>query len=252
MTAEAPASTPCSPSELLAVLLARELKDGELAIVGAVSAIPQAACRLAQLSQAPRLTFIAGGSGAVNPRLEPLVPSSCDWELLRASCRLPLPDVILLEGRGDMIDVFFAGGLQIDAFGNCNLVAVGEWRRPRLRGPGSVGLTFLPRARRTILYTLNHNSRTFVERVDFVSGPGWRNGSGGRPVLVATTLCLMDFDSKTRRAKVRSLHEGVTLEQVRAATGFSLLPGDLPATQAPTAQELAVLRRIDSAGVLRS
>ena len=116
-----------SIDELMAAVLARQLRPGEVAIMGAVSALPQAACRLAQLTTAPGLWFIAGGSGAVNPHLDPLVASSCDERLLDADVVLPLPDVILLEGRGDLIDVFFAGGLQIDAHGNCNLGPVGSW-----------------------------------------------------------------------------------------------------------------------------
>src|SRR5579872_6821395 len=108
-----------SVAELMTAVMARQLRPAEVAIMGAVSALPQAACRLAQMTTAPGLWFIAGGSGAVNPHLEPLVASSCDERLLDADAVLPLADVILVEGRGDLIDVFFAGGLQIDARGNC-------------------------------------------------------------------------------------------------------------------------------------
>lgn len=245
-----------SAGELMAAVMARQLRPAEVAIMGAVSALPQAACRLAQLTTAPGLWFLAGGSGAVNPHLEPLVASSCDERLLEADAVMTLPDVILVEGRGDLIDVFFAGGLQIDAHGNCNLGPVGPWRNPTLRGPGGVGLPFVARAGRVVIYSMSHNRRTFVEHVDFVSGPGFVNGHvslpGGGPSLIVTPLCTMDFDPGTHRARLATLHPGVALEQVLEATGFApVLPVTLETTPPPTAEELSILRRLDPAGLLR-
>jgi glutaconate CoA-transferase, subunit B len=244
-----------STDELMAAVMARHLRPGEVAIMGAVSALPQAACRLAQLTTAPGLWFIAGGSGAVNPHLEPLVASSCDERLLNADLVMTLPDVILIEGRGDLIDVFFAGGLQIDARGNCNLGPVGPWRHPTLRGPGGVGLPFVSRAGRVVIYSMSHDRRTFVERVDFVSGPGFPAGAGrlpgGGPSLIVTPLCTMDFDPGTHLARLATLHPGVTLEQVLEATGFApTVPAKLDITPVPTPGELAILRRLDPAGLL--
>ena len=230
----------------MAVLMARELRDGELAIMGAVSALPLAACRLARATHAPNLWYIVGGSGAVCAEPLELPESSCDERLLVAETALPLPEVVLLEGRGDVIDVFFAGGLQIDAFGNCNLAAVGDYARPTLRGPGGVGLPFLPLAGRTVIYTQSHTPRTFVERVDFVSGPGTTAS------VAVTPLCVLEFAGEPRRARIRSVHPGVSVEQVRAATGFDLGPAlAVPTTLPPTAAELEALRRADPVGVLR-
>ena len=235
-----------SPAELMATVLARGLAPGEVAIMGAVSAVPQAACRLAQRTTAPGLWFIAGGSGAVNPHLEPLVPSSCDERLLDADFVLPLPDVILLEGRGDVIDVFFAGGLQVDAGGNCNLGPVGSWTRPALRGPGGVGLPFLSRAGRVVVYSMSHDRRTLVEKVDFVSGPG------DRVTEIVTPLCVFDFDPD-HRARLARLHPGVTIEAVREATGFEFtVRQPLEVTPPPTEVELGILRDIDRDGILRA
>jgi glutaconate CoA-transferase, subunit B len=244
-----------SAAELMAAVMARQLRPGEVAIMGAVSALPQAACRLAQLTTAPGLWFIAGGSGAVNPHLNPLVASSCDERLLDADVVMPLPDVILVEGRGDLIDVFFAGGLQIDVHGNCNLGPVGPWRHPTLRGPGGVGLPFVSRAGRVVIYSMSHDRRTFVEHVDFVSGPGFISGHdglrGAGPSLIVTPLCTMDFDPETHRARLATLHPGVTLDQVVESTGFApIIPAHIATTPSPTADELAILRHIDAGGLL--
>jgi glutaconate CoA-transferase subunit B len=244
-----------SAEELMAVVMARHLRPAEVAIMGAVSALPQAACRLAQLTTAPGLWYIAGGSGAVNPHQDPLVASSCDERLLDADAVLPLPEVIMLEGRGDIFDVFFAGGLQIDARGNCNLGPVGDWARPTLRGPGGVGLPFVSRSRRVIIYSTSHTRRTFVEKVDFISGPGFTdNGDRSRqgPSLIVTPLCTMDFDQEKQRARLASVHPWVAIDEIFERTGFDLAPaGPVPATAPPTDGELSVLRRIDSCGLLR-
>lgn len=247
-----------STSELMAAVMARHFRDGEVVVMGAVPALPLAACRLAKALHAPRLSFIVGGSGTVNPDPDRLPHSSCEASLAPAACTLPLPDVVLLEGRGDALDVFCAGGLQIDAYGNCNLVAVGEWARPALRGPGTVGLPFLPAVGRSVIYTMAHSPRTFVERVDFVSGPGHpsspgeeRTYRGEGPSLVVTPLAAFDFDPATHRMRLLSVHPGHTEAEVQAATGFPLRGGPTPAaTPPPTEEELAALRRLDPAGLL--
>jgi glutaconate CoA-transferase subunit B len=235
-----------APAELVAVTMARAFRDVEVVVMGAVPTIPLAACRLARALYAPSLSYIVGGSGTVNPTPAALPTQSCAPELEGGPCTLPLPDVVLLEGRGDVLDVFCAGGLQIDAHGNCNLVCIGERERPKLRGPGSVGLPFLPAVGRTVIYTLAHNPRTFVERVDFVSG------AGDRAQLVVTPLATMDFDPDSRRMRLASTHPGVRVDEVAAATGFELLlPPSVPETPPPTAEELAELRQLDPGGSLR-
>ena len=246
-------------ADIMTVSMSHHLKNGEVAIMGAFSMIPMMACRLAQLTHAPDLTFIAGGSGAVNPKLKPLVASSCDYKLLTAESVLPLSEVIDLEARPE-IDVFFAGGLQVDKFGNCNLVGVGEWGSPKLRGPGSVGLPFLSRAGRYVIYTNSHNKRLFVDKVDFLSGPGFLDGVsyekrkpiGNGPSLVVTPLCTFGF-GRDRTMELRTVHPGITVQQVVENTGFQLSPpATLPHTTSPTEEELGLLAKIDPAGIARN
>lgn len=251
-----------STGELMACVMARHLKDGEVAVMGAVSMAPMAACRLAQETHAPNLYYISGGSGAINPHLDPLVFSSCDDENLRSDAALALPDVILLEGHGKRFDVFFGGGLQIDKYGNCNLICIGDWEKPALRGPGTVGLPFLPRAGRVVIYTTSHNARTFVEKVDFQSGPGfldgpesWKNKNfpGNGPSLVVTPLCVMDFDETTKVMRLQSVHPGVTVEQVVENTGFQLVvPAKVTITPEPTETELNILRQVDPLKIVKN
>ncbi|MBI4729964.1 MAG: hypothetical protein HY775_10790 [Acidobacteria bacterium] len=241
---------------LMAVVMARAFRDGEVVVMGAQPALPLAACRVARALHAPNLWYIVGGSGTVNPDPAVAPDSSCDARLAPAACALPLTDIVLLEGRGDTLDVFCAGGLQIDAYGNCNLICVGEWSRPTLRGPGTVGLPFLPAVRRSVIYTMAHTRRTFVKRVDFISGPGHPAAHGEErpyrqqgPSLVVTPMATMDFDPETRRMRLASVHPGVTATDVLKVTGFALgMPAAVPETPPPTDAELAALRRVRPRG----
>lgn len=247
--------TAYTTSELMAIVMARSFADGEVVVMGAVPALPLAAARLAKALWAPALSYIVGGSGTVNARPAELPASSCDPALAPAATVLPLPDVVLLEGRGDALDVFCAGGLQIDATGNCNLVTVGDWHEPSLRGPGTVGLPFLPAVRRSVLYTAAHTPRVFVERVDFVSGPGHiasaRYGTEG-PSLVVSPLAALDFEPETSRMRILSVHPGIEPDDVVARTGFTLAEQpSISVTPEPTSEELTTLRELDAGGALR-
>ncbi len=254
---------PYTIAELISVVLARHLKDGWTAIVGTASYEAAAACRLAQLTHAPNLNWLFGGIGALNPELKPMPPSSADFRSMRGA-----EAVVGIDEVGDYelagrIDLFFAGGIQIDRFGNLNLCCTGEYSHPRFRGPGSVGLPFLSRAKNIFSFTRAHNQRTFVERVDFVSGVGYLDGPGSRsraglpeeqgPRLVVTNLAVMDFDPESKRMRLKTLHPGVSVETVVQNTGFELLPpSHVSVTPAPTQEELRLVREeIDTEGILR-
>jgi glutaconate CoA-transferase subunit B len=235
--------------------MSRQLRDGEVVVIGANSLLPLAAARLAQLTHAPNLTLIAGASGGVNTLVEPLAPSSGDYANLVAEAVLDFPEVLMLQ-MGGATDVFFAGGIQIDRHGNCNLAYAG--RSPgsiSLRGPGSAGLPWAHRSGRTILYVTTHTTRTFVENVDFVSLYGHKAGTKrrekGGPELVVTPLCVMDF-IEAGLLRLRSLHPGVELGEVVESTGFELLlPSEaVPSTGPPTPEELRLLRELDPDALL--
>lgn len=249
--------------ELISVVLSRHIEDGWLAIVGTASYEAAIACRLAQLTHAPNLTWLFGGIGAVNPQLKPMPPSTADFRGMRGAesvVGIDEVDDYELAGR---VDLFFAGGIQIDQYGNLNLVCVGDYHRPRLRGPGSVGLPFLSRVKRVFIFSRTHNRRTFVQKVDFISGVGYLDGPGSRarsglkedegPSLVVTNLAAMDFDPESKRMRLKSLHPGVSLAAVTENTGFNLpLPPEPPITSSPTEEELHLLREeIDTEGILR-
>ncbi len=243
-----------APGHIMAAALSRALRDGEVVVMGANPLLPLAAARLAQLTHAPNLTILTGASGGVNTLVEPLVPSSGDYANLIAEAILSFPEVLMLQ-MGGKTDVFFAGGLQIDQRGNCNLATVGKHAQPTLRGPGSAGLPWAQSSARTILYTTSHDKRLFVPQVSFVSAPGWpvgrRDPTASGPALVVTPLAVMDFSDEGAMRLV-SLHPGVPVESLLENTGFDLLlpKGDIPVTPEPTGEEMRIMHQLDPDALL--
>jgi glutaconate CoA-transferase subunit B len=240
-----PGTRKASAQELMVVAMAEHLREGETVVFGAVSLLPLAAARLAQLTHAPNLTILGGVGGAVNPLAEPLLPSSGDYGNLVAEAVLSFHELLLLQAGG-RYDVFFAGGMQIDAHGNANLLGTAQ-----VRGPGAAGGPLAAQVGRTILYTSNHDRRTFVPQVDHVTLPGWGHGADrGAPTLVVTPLAVLDFvDGQMRLV---STHGDADTAQVQAATGFPLVipAGGVPPTPQPSEAILKQLRAIDEGGLL--
>lgn len=151
-----------------------------------------------------------------------------------------------LAGRGG-VDGFFLSGGQIDGAGNVNLVGVGDYPDARVRWSGSFGSAYLyfvvPRV---ILFRWEHSRRTLVDKVDFISAPGTSEPGvhrPGGPIALITELCLFDFDRARGRFRLRSVHPGHTVEEVRDRTGFDFdCPEAVPTTPLPDAETLGLLR----------
>lgn len=251
-------------AELSATVLSRDLADGEIGSPGgARSEIAFAAARLAQLTHAPNLTILASAVGYVingqRGRPEPLRSSTTDYRNIHVGAEAVLGFGSIFQSRRDW---FFAGGLQVDAFGNLNMTVVGDRRSPKLHGPGGAGLAYASGcASRYYIYMNEHTPRSFVERVDYVTALGYgtggddreRAGLAGGPRLVVTPRAVLDFDDATRRMRLRSVHPGHSVDDVVANTGCQLvLPTEVPDTPAPRADELELLRTVvDPDGVLR-
>jgi glutaconate CoA-transferase subunit B len=253
-----------STGELLAVLLARDFEDGEKVIIGTNSDIQLAACNLARLIQAPRLWWISGPGGMVNPVRDHLL-STADFENIESSeAWMDLPNMIdFIDWKIHFFDFAILSALQVDRFGNINTVVVGDQAKPKLRGPGTVGISALcGLAKRFYVALTRHDKGVFVPRVDFLCGPGHMEGGTSReeaglppggPSLVVSPLGVFDFEPVSKAMRLRSIHPGVSLAQIEQATGFDLVVDGAPAaTEMPSAEELRLLRsRVDTHGTLR-
>lgn len=216
----------CNTEELLAVLMSREVRDWEISACGAVSMIPAAALLLAEATHAPHAEIIILGSEQLSGNLG--------------------KDVHFLTQRGQL-ELFFHSAVQFDAEGNFNLHVLGDANAPDRRLPGGYGSGLMSyMAKRVLFFRTEHGPRTFVEKVDFVSGAGVtdeRIQRSQEPFKVFTPMAIMRFDRDTARYTLESVHPGFTPEEVQAQTGFKLLMSDpVPETPPPSEEELRVLR----------
>lgn len=250
--------------ELMVATLARRFENGDQVVNGAASFIPVCAFALARATHAPELVWIGGGAG-LDPQPRRVPASTLEAPLWHRSCMYlrALEDFWPYALNGRWLTKFCVRGAQIDQYGNANNSVIGsDYHHPKVRLPGSAGLGDMGSIGKRLLYwTTTHDPRTFVERVDFVSCAGWleggdarrRLGLDGGPEVVVTNLCVMDFHPDSKRMRLASLHPGVSVAQVQEATGFEVLvEGEVPETEAPTEQELRLIREsIDPDGARR-
>ncbi|MCW5881893.1 MAG: CoA-transferase [Anaerolineae bacterium] len=232
-----PAPTSLAQANMMAVALARLLRDGERVFHGVASPLPMVACLLAQRLHAPRLVYL-NITGSANPTPAELPASTVDARLLAGTHSLvTLADLFDMSARG-AIDTVFLSGVQIDVEGRINMSAIGPYAQPKVRLPGGAGsAALMPTARRVILWRTKHDPRTLVERVGFVT-------AAGNVDRVVTPLCV--FRRVEGRLQVEQLFPYTAADAVRAATGFPLDADDTtPVAPPPSEAELAALAAID-------
>ena len=240
--------------ELMAVVAARQLQDGKAVAVG--TGLPLVATMFAQLTHAPNLVifFEAGG---IAPQLPTLPVSVGDSRTIhKALCTTTLIDIMDSMRRG-FIDYAFLGGAQIDKYGNLNSTMIGEdYEKPKVRFPGSGGANdFGSLAWETLIIMDRHSPRRFIEKVDFITTPGFLYGPGAReeeglsedtgPSRVITDLCLMNFEPESKRMRLIATHPGITVDDVIKATGFEIIIADnVETTKPPTKEDLRLLHEV--------
>jgi glutaconate CoA-transferase, subunit B len=242
-----------SATEMMTVAAARALGNDDICFVGI--GLPSAACNLARLTHAPRLTLVyESGTLETKPTVLPL--SIGDGELCEtALTTVSVPEMFQYWLQGGRISVGFLGGAQIDRFGNLNSTVIGPYNTPKVRLPGSGGATEIATQCQRIYIVMRHNPRAFVATLDFMTTLG--HGPTGRerralglrsegPVLAVTDLCTMKPDSESKELEVVSLHPGVTRERVHESTGWDVrFAREVDSTPPPSAHELKVLRDLN-------
>ncbi len=239
-----------NPMELMICLAARYLEDGSSVVVG--TGAPCAAAMLAQKTHAPNLMilFEAGGIGPLLPTMPISVGDSRTFH--KGIMASTMTEIMNACQRG-VVDYCFLGGAQIDQYGNINSTVIGSFAKPKVRLPGSGGANDLASLCWKTMVITPHDPRRFVEKVDFITSPGYLWGKGAReevglppetgPHKIITNLCVMGFDEETKRLRVETIHPGVSKEDVVAATGFELMwPPVLTVSRLPSAEELRILR----------
>lgn len=259
--------------ELLTAALAHTFSDNELGHTGLgtgsdasnyITGVPVAAMELAKHLHAPNLTLALCG-WIFNPDLSKLTVLP-DLEFCKEVFELPSEARMidypgLWSHRIGEVTFSFSSGVQVDKEGNLNSVCIGDWRQPKVQ---LIGPAFIPEhftcMKREYIMMPKHDKRTFVEKVDFITGVGYPGGMEGRralglytdgPKYIFTPKCIFSFDDEGK-IFVKSIHPHVTKEDLIESTGFDLGSlDDVPVTPAPTEEELYLLRNVvDPNGLL--
>jgi acyl CoA:acetate/3-ketoacid CoA transferase beta subunit len=246
--------------EYLAFVGASILEDKKSVFVG--TGLPIIASMLAQKTHAYNLLIIfeAGGLGPQLPELPVSVGESRTY--YRGIAASTMHDVMSLSQAG-YVDYGFLGAAQMDMYGNINTTVIGDHDHPKVRLPGSGGANDVASfSQRLITIIANQSKRTFVNKVDFLTTPGYLDGPGGReraglakgsgPYRVITQLGVYSFDDETKRIKLISLHPGISVDEIQENSSFEIIiPDEVKTSPEPTKEHLRILRNeIDPAGMV--
>ncbi len=243
-------ATTYSAKEMMTIAAARLLRDDHVCFVGI--GLPSAAANLARATVAPNIVLIyESGTIGAKPAVLPL--SIGDGELaLSADAVVSVPEIFTYWLQGGRVDVGFLGAAQIDRFANINTTVIGDYTRPKVRLPGAGGAPEIATSAKEVFIIVDQSQRTFVNRCDFITSAGYLDGydarqkSGARgsgPTVVITDLGILRPDPVSKELTLVAVHPGVSVDRVRAATGWDLrVSPALATTPAPTERELAALR----------
>ena len=241
--------------EMMTIAAARALADGAVCFVGI--GLPSTAANIARRMHAPNAVLIyeSGCIGAKPTRL----PASIGDGILSefADAVIGVPEIFSYWLQAGRIDVGFLGAAQIDKFANINTTVIGPYDDPKVRLPGAGGAPEIAANCGSVIITLRHSPRAFVNELDFITSLGHGDGGdhrarlglrGAGPAEVITDLGILRPDPMSKELTLVSVHPGVGVDQVRAATGWELaVADDVAVTEPPTAAELRVMRELQAA-----
>ncbi|MFX1366464.1 MAG: CoA-transferase subunit beta [Promethearchaeota archaeon] len=239
--------------EMMTVLMAREVRNDDIMIVGVATPMVWTAFTLAKVTHAPDAIYhyIMGNTFVQEARQVSLL--YLEMNTARAYRFQNSVECTLESLPSDKLTTIeFFRPAQIDQYGNTNNICIGDWYKPKVRLPGAAGILDFSMfyARGSFLYTPRHDKRTFVptEKLDFISGVGFPNGKssicgGSGPQCIITNLAYLDFDDESKKMRLNSIHPNIDLDTIIKSTGFELIiPKDIQQTKPPTVKEIKLLR----------
>jgi glutaconate CoA-transferase subunit B len=235
--------------DMMTVAASRALQSGTVCFVGI--GLPSTAANLARQLHAPDCVLIYE-SGCIGSKPTRLPASIGDGVLSEhADAVISVPEIFSYWLQAGRIDVGFLGAAQIDRFGNINTTVIGDYDNPKVRLPGAGGAPEIAASCGEFIITLRQSTRSFVDRLDFITSVGFGEGGdhrkrlglrGGGPSAVITDLGILRPDPDTKELTLTDVHPGVSVDEVRAATGWNLLVDEnVVETAAPTNVELTAL-----------
>ena|SRR6202049_1174215 len=243
--------------ELMVAVASREISDGALVFVG--MRLPMLAYAVARNTHAPtaRGLFEAGlmrdqpAAAFLGTMGDPPNVVGALW-----ATRMSNAMALMAQGR---VDLGFIGGAEVDRFGNLNTSYVGPPAQPKIKLPGSGGGADIAILSKRWVTLMNHERRRLVDRVSFITSPGYGDGTpgwrerngllGGGPGAIITTLCVLRFPQGGGEAYLSSVHPEHSVDEIRSETGWDLkVAVEVSETARPTDGELAAIRRFDPDG----
>jgi len=250
---------PANPLEMLAFVIAQQIKDHTVVYVG--TGLPMVGAALAAKTHAPHITMVFE-SGAQDPLPGDMPWSVCDPFTWRKSPLIQEMAYSFGQVYNGYVDIAFLGGAQIDPFGNVNTTMIGkDFLHPKVRLTGSGGNNDLASLSDNLVLVGLQSADKFPQKCDFVTSVGWHQGYdtrkkagliGNGPSAVISQFGVYDFHPESRRMRVKSLHPGINFELTQQFCGFELLKpdGDIPTTVMPSDEILEILRNeVDPRGV---
>jgi acyl CoA:acetate/3-ketoacid CoA transferase beta subunit len=246
-THEGPDESGVTRAEYCALACAEVFRgDGEV-MASAFGTAPAIGARLARLTFAPDLVLTDGDAALVDGA--PAIGAALSSLVLESHMPYRRVFDVVWSGRRNLIMM----ASQIDRTGNQNISAIGDWARPKAQLVGVRGAPGNTLNHSTSYWVPNHSPRSFVEQVDVVSGVGYQRAASAGPAAtryheirrVVSNLGVFDFETPDQVMRLRSVHPGVTVEEIVEATGFDLaVPSVVPETRLPTPLEIDLIRTV--------
>lgn len=254
--------------EFMAVVTGREIKDNELIILGV--GLSMLAGYFAKLNHAPNLRpFTEGGIYGATPVGGLPWGIECNRISSNATSFTNAIDALGFMVASGRADNGVIGAAQVDKYGNVNTTGIwdeppwklGKYVPPRVRLNGSGGANDISVGCKRYLIMASHESRRFMEKVDYVSSPGYLDGGdarekagfiGGGPSAIISTLGILRPDSETKEFVLDAYFPFTTIDEIKENTGWDLkVSPDVKQVPEPSEQELKNLREVDATGSLR-
>jgi glutaconate CoA-transferase, subunit B len=244
--------TKASAGEVQTVIAARRLADASSVFIGVGQ--PSTAAILARMVHNPELVLVYE-SGTIGAKPFHIPLSIGDGELAKtADFVVSVPEMFNYWIGAGRVAVAFLGAAQVDRYANLNSTVIGDYEHPKTRLPGAGGAPEIAASCGEVMVIAPHSTRTFVERLDFLTTVGHGDGPGARerlgfpgagPTAVITDLGVLEPDPASKELVLTQVHPGVSDAQVRDATGWELqVAAELRTTEPPTEEELAALREL--------
>lgn len=235
--------------EMMAIAAGRFIKNGDILFAG--TGVAMLAAAVAKRVHAPGATVFFE-TGGIDPSLAELPLAVADPRVMdRAAVNAGLVEAFSIIADPDLHTIAFLGAAQIDRYGNLNSTCIGDYHHPAVRFSGSGGACDAASLAAGFIVFMEHGRRKFVEKLDYVTSPGWLSGGDSRrragyarggPLAVVTGLGVLKFEDESKQMYLAEVFPGISVQQIIDNTGFALDVGRCTVAAPPTTEELRLLR----------